>query len=232
MLSTHHILRNKVINERKDGKTYGEIRAILKIRIPKSTLSYWCKGVNLPAEYQNRIKKIVKQSGQKGRLIAVAVNKAKREKYLAALWDKNKHLAAKLKDKDTARIALAMLYMGEGAKHRKGALLLGNSNPYIIKAFLSLLRHCFRFEENRFRCTLQCRADQNVKKLELFWSKVTQIPLTRFYKARIDPRTVGKPTKKKDYLGVCRIELFSADVYNEICSIIKILESLYKGPVV
>ncbi len=104
--------------------------------------------------------------------------------------------------------------------------MFGNSDPFIINLFVSLLRYCYSVDECKFRCTIQCRADQNIKELELFWSRVTKIPLLQFYKARVDPRTVNKPSKKKDYKGVCRIDYFSADLFFEI---IKIPEIISKG---
>ncbi len=117
---------------------------------------------------------------------------------------------------EVAKLMLVMLYLGEGAKNKKGSLMLGNSDPAIVRLFLQLLRKCYKIDESKFRCTVQCRADQDINFLEKFWSNVTQIPSRQFYKARIDPRTIGKPTKKSDYKGVCVIDLFSAHIFNEI----------------
>jgi hypothetical protein len=221
------ILKEKVIKLRRKGKTYLEIQKILKVFIPKSTLSSWCQNVKLPKEYQDRIQKIVLNNAKKGREIALVVNRVKREKYLKSIIKRNKHLSTILKNKDTSKIALAMLYLGEGSKNQRGSLMFGNSDPFIISLFLHLLRYCYDINESKFRCTLQCRADQNIKKLEKFWFKITRIPLSQFYKARIDPRTIGKKSKKLDYKGVCRIDYFSADLFWELKQIIK---TIYKGP--
>lgn len=51
-------LREKVQNLRKQGKTYSEIQKALKIPIPKSTLSFWCRHVNLPKGYYEKIRKL------------------------------------------------------------------------------------------------------------------------------------------------------------------------------
>ena len=73
----------------------------------------------------------------------------------------------------------------------------------------------------------QCRADQDIKKLEKFWSKITKIPPSQFYKARIDKRTIGKKTLKLEYKGVCRIDYFSADIFTELMKLPRIL---HMGP--
>ena len=221
-------LKQKAIQLRKQGKTYLEIKKELGINIPKSTLSNWCSNIKLPKEYQDRIQKIILDNAQKGRNIALIVNRVKREKYLQSVINRNQYLATIFKNRDVAKVALAMLFLGEGAKNTKrGSLLFGNSDPFIISLFLHLLRFCYNINENKFRCTLQCRADQDVKKLEKFWSQVTKIPLSQFYKAKIDPRTIDKPSKKLDYKGVCRIDYFSADLFIELMQIPKII---YKGP--
>ena len=105
--------------------------------------------------------------------------------------------------------------------------MFGNSDPSIISLFMSLLRYCYNIDESKFRCTLQCRADQNTKKLEKFWSQITKIPLSQFYKARVDPRTIDKPSKKLNYKGVCRIDYFSADLFIELK---QIAEIIHRGP--
>jgi hypothetical protein len=224
MKSSYYLLKPKVLALRRAGKTYGEIQKVLGKRIPKSTLSYWCKDVLLPQEYQERIKKLILSNSQKGRQIALSVNRIRREKYLQSVNDRNSSLPFRLKNKDTAKIALAMLYLGEGSKNpKRGSLMFGNSDPLVVDLFLSLLRYCYKIDESKFRCTFQCRADQNIKKLEKFWARITKIPLSRFYKARVDPRTIGKPSKKLDYKGVCRIDYFSADIFIDLLEIPKII---------
>ena len=219
------IFKNKAISLRKNGKTYGEITKILNKPIPKSTLSLWFKNITLSAKQKKRITKSVILKLAISRKKSLATNKKKRGDYLKSVENRIGHLRHTIKNKDVAKIALAMLYLGEGTK-KGSSLIFGNSNPVIIKLFTKLLRYCYNINENKFRCTLQCRADQNIKDLEKFWSEITNIPLSQFYKAQIDPRTIGKPSKKLDYKGVCRIDYFSADLFNEI---MKIAEIINKG---
>lgn len=196
---------------------------IIGINIPKSTLSDWCGDILLSREQRQRVERLMKRGTERGRATALVVNKLRREKYVKAVRDRISYLADKLKNKDTSKIALAMLYLGEGSKNQRGALMFGNSDPLVIHLFLSLLRYCYNIDENKFRCTLQCRADQNIKKLEKFWSQVTKIPPPQFYKAKIDPRTIGKPSKKLDYRGVCRIDYFSGDIFMELKQIMAVI---------
>jgi len=220
-------LKEKVIKLRKQGKIYKEILKILKINIPKSTLSYWCHNLPLPFGYQRKIQEYNKFNLNKARQLALIVNREKRKNYLQSIIIHNQHLVTVLKNQNIAKIALVMLYLGEGSKTRKGSLIFGNSDPLIIGLFLRLLRRCYRIDERKFRCTLQCRADQNIKKLEKYWSQITRIPYSQFYRARVDPRTVGKPSKNLNYKGVCRIDYFSADIFNELKIIAQLISEKY-----
>ena len=219
----------KVNKLRSNGKTYREIRKILQLNIPKSTLSKWCKNISLPSEYPEKIAKLNLNNLSKARLIAKKVNKIKRDKYLKEIEQKNLSLAQSIHKLDTAEIALAMLCLGEASKSSRGtSFYLGNSDSKIILLFLNLLKRCFEFNLEKVRCTVQCRADQNIKNLERFWIKETKIPKRLFYKARIDPRTIGKPTKNKDYKGVLRVDYFDNNVRLELESLANLVYNQLK----
>lgn len=223
MKSRFYQFKVKAISLRSSGRTYGEIIDILDQPIPKSTLAEWFKNVTLSKDQQRRVEKKINNNIQKARSIALKINKKRRDQYLESVTRRVEHLRELTTNKDVAKIIIAMLYWGEGSKTDKGAITLGGSDPRLIRSFLSLLRYCYNINEDRFRCTLQCRADQDTEDLERFWSKVTKIPRKQFYKARIDSRTIGKRSRKIDYKGVCRIDYFSADVFNEIMKIIEVV---------
>lgn len=223
MKSKFHNYKNSVISLRKEGKTYNEIRAVLNVQIPKSTLSCWCKSTKLTEEQKERIGQIIKKNTEKSREAALIANRAKRKKYLKSVRNRVIYCDYLINDRNVAKIALSMLYLGEGSKNPKSCMSFGNSNPKIIKIFLHLLRYCYNIDESKFRCTLQCRADQDILKLENYWLQITKIPKPQFYKARIDKRTIGKPTKKVNYKGVCRIDYFSSDIRVELDQIIEVI---------
>lgn len=178
-----------------------------------STSSDMCKKVKLPEEYEKRIAQLNLQNLSKAQQIARGMKKIKREEFFQKLEKLNTPIVRRILDKKVAKIALAMLCLGEASKYNpKGSrsFSLGNSDPRIIILFLKLLEYCFDdFDQKKIRCTVQCRADQNIKELEKYWMKVTKIPAGLFYKSRIDPRTIGKPTKKKGYKGVLKINYFN-----------------------
>lgn len=191
-------LIQEAIKLRSEGQTYTEIRHTLNLKIPKGTFHSWFKNIILPKDYYSKIAKLNIEHLKKARLIAVKVNKIKRQEFLSGLDKINLPLTNSIHNRETAKIALAMLCLGEASKYKSTrAFSLGSSDPRIIVIFVALLRACFNFNIEKVRCTIQCRADQDVESLEKYWMGVTKIPKRLFYKAQIDPRTIGKPTKIK-----------------------------------
>ena len=68
-----------------------------------------------------------------------------------------------------------------------------------------MLKICYDIDVNILKCQVCHRADQNLAILQEYWSGIIGIPLKNFYKSIPDPRTVGKPTKRPGYKGVCVI---------------------------
>lgn len=199
----------------------------------KSTLSWWCKNVALPVGYQERISKLNLANLGKARSIAVEINKIKREEFFQEINSKNSTVAKKIHEADTAKIALAILCLGEASKYRNGSVFcLGSSDHRIITLFLKLLKICIpTFDPKKIRCTVQCRADQNISELEQYWKKITRILNSQFYKTRVDIRTIGKPTRKKWYKGVLKVDYLDTRVQLELESLADLIyNQLVTGP--
>lgn len=118
-----------------------------------------------------------------------------------------------------------MLCLGEASRYSTGGgrFSLGSSDPRIIVTLLELLKTCFNIDWKKIGGTVQCRTDQNTANLERYWRKITGIPKSLFYKPLIDPRTRGKPTKKKNYKGVLRIDYFDTKLQLELESLTELV---------
>jgi hypothetical protein len=230
-------LIDRVRKLRSQGKTYGEIQKTLNLRIPKSSLSWQCKDVSLPKGYRERIDDLNLQGLSKGRRIASEMIRIKHDEFFKKIRKKNLPISRKIQHIPTAKIALAMLCLGEASKYNpitRRAFSLGNTDPRIILLFLGLLRQCFPFNIEKVRATVQCRADQDPVALKDYWQKTTSIPTRLFYKPLIDPRTKGKPTKKPGYHGVLRVDYFDTKVQLELESLADLVYNQVHstGPVV
>ena len=218
-------LIGQAIKLRSEGQTYAEIRHALNLKIPKGTFHSWFKNIVLPKDYYSKISKLNRIHLKKARLIAIERNRVKRKIFLSDLDKINLSIANLIYNPKTAKIALAMLCLGEARKYnsKTSSFYLGSSDPRIIIIFLASLKICFDFKLEKVRCTVQCRADQNIEELEKYWIGITKIPKSLFYKAQIDPRTIGKSTKKINYKGVLRIDYLDTKVQLELESLSKLI---------
>ncbi len=215
-------LKSRVREIRKMGKSFGEIQKILNRTLPKSTLSDWCKDIKLSVKDSERLLKKNYVNLRRGRNLAI--KKAKFLKYnsLKILLAKNKNITKKI-DNDIAKLLLATLYLGEGAK-RDGILILGSSSTGIIKLFLNLLKKCYGIASDRIKARISYRADQDINQLQKYWSKEIGISMENFYKTKPDPRTIKEITKNIDYKGVCVIHILrSTQIHRELMIIAKTL---------
>ncbi|TSC91647.1 MAG: Uncharacterized protein CEN90_445 [Parcubacteria group bacterium Licking1014_17] len=211
---------------RSEGNTYSEIMKSLKISVPKSTISNWCSGVKLPSWYIDKLNRINKKNFSKAQKMAWVSCKIKRERFLNQIKQNISHLTNKIDDKDVLKTILSVLYLGEGTKwksHR--GLMLGNTDPATIKLYVRLLNICYGIKADSLKCRVSYRADQDIKSLEKYWAKTTGIPLKNFYKTIPDPRTVGKPTRRKNYKGVCVITCAGTHIQLELEAIPKLILS-------
>ncbi|HOX96683.1 MAG TPA: hypothetical protein PLI45_04885 [Candidatus Woesebacteria bacterium] len=218
------IIKSEAKKLREKGKTSREINSILNQHIPKSTFTGWFRGIRLTYEQKKRISLLNARKLDLARVRAVKANKVIRNRFLVSLDEINRPISKKIRGTQTAKIALAMLCFGEASKYGSGSVFsLGNTNHKIITLFIKLLKVCFDIDNSKFRCTVMCRADQNTNELEKYWREITNIPKNQFYKTRIDPRSIGKPTKKPGYKGVLKVDYLDTKIQLELESLANLL---------
>jgi hypothetical protein len=209
-------LKTKALNLRKRGLSLSEISGL--IDIPKNTIQGWVKNVKLTKKQKARLKKKEIECGRKGLQKALKINREKIAKWkedVRLRTEKFKNIIAK--KSDIAKLLCGILYLCEGAKYpATRQLIFGNSDPRMIKSFLGLLRKNFNIDEKKFRCRIMHRYDQNGRTLNKYWSELTKIPLSQFYKSYKDKRSKGKVTKNKNYKGVCAAQYLSTDLQYEL----------------
>jgi hypothetical protein len=195
-------LKDRAILLRKKGYSIRTIE--LRLGIPRSTLSGWLKDVPLTSSQRRKLRTEWNKSLKKARAEAVKWhNKQKEDRIELARLQAIKTLERLPKNPAIRELALAFLYLGEGAK-RDRSTTLGNSNPMILRFFISVLQSDFGIPEDKFACWLHLRADQNPDDMICYWAKELSLPKKNFRSCAIDERTKGLPTYPH-YKGVCII---------------------------
>lgn len=206
--------KSKVINLRKRGVSIVKIEQLFKI--PRSTLSGWFKDIKLSKKQKEKLL-FSKQKGLiKARKKAVVwhnqqkIKRLKQAEEAAEGTIKNIDFA----DNNIIEIALAMLYLGEGAK-KAVETSLGSSNPLILKFFITALKNIYNLDINKIRCELYLRADQNPEKIKKFWSQALKISISNFKQVNVDKRTIGSKTYPS-YMGVCNLRCGNSAIQRKL----------------
>ena len=116
--------------------------------------------------------------GIERRSIADAITALNVVKYKKPQFQPKKELST---EDEKLKIAGVMLYWGEGAKGH-GSVQFANSDPAMIRLYLSFLRKICGVSEGRLKATVHYYPDHSPEALTKFWSEITRIPKTQFYK--------------------------------------------------
>ncbi len=118
---------------------------------------------------------------------------------------------------DVQKSLLAMLYWAEGQKlpDRLAYVKFANTDPKMVLFFLTMLRNCYKLDENRLKIRLYVHWYHNVPKLIKFWSDLLGVDPSRFYRSYLKRRSPGKKFRK-NFVGICFVYYFSVDLRREI----------------
>ena len=128
------------------------------------------------------------------------------------------------------KISGVMLYWAEGYKGGFG-VDFANSDPEMIKLFLSFLRNICGINETRLRVYLYTHEGQDIEDLKRFWNKITKIPLDQFSKPYI--KKVNGASNKSDKMpnGLIHIRYHDKKLLNLILDWINEYISSFKSPI-
>lgn len=214
-----NILKSKAIQLRKRGYS---IRTIEKqLKVPRSTLSGWFRNIELTKKQKEKLFSDWQNALVKARERAVVWhNTQKRERLAEAAQQARKILKnINMRDRNVIELALAMLYLGEGFK-KTDVTGMGNTNPLILKTFVTLIKKCYGAKNDQLQCQLHLRADQNEKEIRNYWSSELNLPLQCFKFVYFDKRTVGSKTYP-DYKGVCMVRWGNVAIQRKLINLSK-----------
>lgn len=120
-------------------------------------------------------------------------------------------------------VAGAALYAGEGAK-TDGAIKFANTNPDLIRLFMTWLRHFFDIDERRLRLNLYLHDGLDLEAATMYWSELTGIPSSQFGKPY---RAVADPTRRnsKHLMGCPAIVYSDAAKHRRVMGLVRAVSS-------
>lgn len=181
--------QKNAIELRKKGLS---IKVIAKrLNVAKSSVSVWVRDVILTQDQLESLEadKNSFEVVEKRRHSRLANEKEKRKMIMLQSSKDIQNIS-----KHDLRIIGLCLYLGEGAKTQRGAVKLANSDPDVIKIMMKYFREVCSVPEKKFRCHIHTYSHLSVEKAETYWSKVTGIPRSQFFKtySKLSIASLGK----------------------------------------
>ena len=209
----YSVLKAQATKLRKSGLSYNEISK--KIKVSKSTLSFWLKGIVLKPEQQERLytKQVIilakgprSQKERRSQEIAQIIKKAGEEIAIPISFEAYKLFGA-------------AIYWAEGSK--TSSFGFTNSDPYLIIFMTQWLNRVFGISPNTLRAWLNIYEQQNERELKIFWSKATNIPIQNFGKSFIKPSGSGYRKNNLYYGTIKAIAPMGTDKRHQVFGWIK-----------
>lgn len=195
--------KEKAFKMRRDGKSYGEILAALKI--PKATLSNWFSKIDWSSDMAKKLAVAV-QKQHTVRLIELDKIRGIRLKRLyeeARKEAKNDLLELKY---NPLFIAGLMLYWGEGDKLTKYSTAITNTDPDLIRLYVLFLKNACRIPEEKIRAHVLIYPDLNEEDCRKYWARESGIDLSRFTESTT---ILGRHKTRRIKYGVCIVGISS-----------------------
>lgn len=208
-MDTMKAFRELVTLLRKNGLSYGQISK--RTGVPKSTLSYWLKAIELPQKhrdrlYTNKLKNLLLgKFGQRERrdheIRGIISNAEKEVRFPLSL--------------NTYKLMGAMLYWAEGTK---GTMFeITNSDPYLILFIVRWAEKVFKIQPHHLTARLNVYDQQDELSVRKFWSELLSIPLKNFRRSYVKPSSTGYK-KNTLYYGTIKVTIpKSTDLQYRIC---------------
>lgn len=196
------------IKLRRHGWSMGEIAR--RVGVSKSSVSLWVGNIQLtPAQKkQLSLNGWTKESIEKRRASRLKNENTKRQIIIDVAQKEVSHIS----DKELWLIGV-MLYWAEGGKTKRGLVRFSNSDPEMISLMMTFFRKICHIPKEKFRGYIHIHPHLDHKKAEKYWSNVTRIPLTQFYKTYRKMNVASRHKRDNLPLGtmdiyICNTELF------------------------
>ena len=186
------------------GLMQSEIRNL--IPVPKSTLSYWCREVELTPEQIAEIRR--RGYSQTG---VPRDTQRKRREERNEIRQSAYDLAPQLYKEPLFGTGVA-LYWAEGSKTQP-SLEIANTDPALLRVFIEWVRR-YLDSNAEFRLSLHLHEGMDEPEAKRYWQRELSLPSARFTKTYIKRGGTGHRKNRLDH-GVCRVRVCrSADFWH------------------
>ena len=205
-----HLEKLNAIELRKLGYSIKDISQ--QLRVAKSSVSVWVRDISLTQEQIGKLKgnSYTSQAVEKRRKSRLKSELIKRQLVIdAAKNDISKNTMYELKLMGT------MLYWAEGGKTQR-MVRFSNGDPKMIKIMMRFFRKVCIVQEQKLRGHIHIHPHLDASKAEDYWSKVTKIPSSQFFKTYQKVNISSKNKKNSLPYGVLDVYVLDTQLFYKI----------------
>ena len=196
--------KKKAIQMREQGESIKVIAH--KIGVAVSSVSLWVRDIQLTSGQRERLtlRGYSVDAIEKRRLVRIGRTRQRRQD----LMDTAGKMIRNISRRDLWLIGVA-LYWGEGGKAYHGAARISNSDPAVIQIMMRFFREVCKVPQEKFNGHVHTFSHLNAAAAEQYWSSISGIPRSKFYKTYSKPSVASK--HKKDSLPYGTFQIYVND---------------------
>lgn len=217
---TKIILRRKVIELRKQGKSYSDILKIVKVS--KSSISLWLRDVPLTEKQKSKLNDRRKRAVETYR----ETMKNKRNKRLFNYYIEQKNKLVPLTEREIY-IAGLFLYLGEGNKVSRNSIVITNTDPSVIKFSLYFLLKSLKISKEKIRVQLHLYSDMSIEEEIDYWVNELRVKKANFAKPYIKKSLRTDIDQKGWGHGTCSLVVHNTHLKENILMAIRAIIDTY-----
>lgn len=209
---------------RKQGMSINEI--VKEAGLSKASVSEWVRDIILTKAQRKRISEKGRsfESIERRRRSRLFNEQAKRQIIIDTAKKDYRHISLK-----ELRLVGIILYLGEGGKATRGMVRLANSDPAIIKIMMRFFREICKVSDSKFRASIHTFTHADVKKTEKYWSKISGIPRSQFFKTYTKPSSASLQKRNTLPFGTFDIYVCDTKLFLTIAGWIEKIKELIIG---
>ncbi len=198
------------IKMREAGSSINEISQHLGVS--KSSVSTWVRNVTLSDEQRSMLihKGFSKSAIEKRRQSRLKSEAEKRELVISVAERQIQELTL-----EKLLLIGTMLYWAEGGKTKR-MVRFSNGDPRMIEIMMVFFRKVCKVPEHKFRGYIHIHPHLDSKAAEQYWSRVSDIPLSQFYKTYNKKNVSSKNKRHSLPYGVFDIYILDAHLFDTI----------------
>lgn len=199
--------REKALEMRARGTSIGQISR--ELGVSKSTVSLWCKNIALSQSQIEAIHTGMRKAGTRALLLVAEKKRAERMRAIEHFKRIGAKDVGRLSKRDLFILGLG-LYWGEGYKNGSEETGFTNSDPGMIRIFVSWLCRIYGIQKTDliFRISINQIHSKRIDTVMRYWTQLLGVSKTQFTKTSLIKSPVKKLYKNNDnYYGVLRVKV-------------------------